>query len=72
MCPVRLVDKATGAELKVGDKVVDFRGDEHVLHGIHPPGTPDGGRGNGKIRLGYGVGLGGFVYPSVINATFVD
>jgi hypothetical protein len=55
-----------GKEVKPGDKIKDFRGDEHVFKGVTNPGTPFGGM-NGKIRVIQGDGEMEY-YPSVFNA----
>lgn len=45
-----LVDKKDRSELKIGDEVKDFRGNEWKIFAIHPPGTSAGGM-NGKVSL---------------------
>lgn len=75
---MRLVDKKTGAEIKVGDKVTNFRGEEYVLAAAWPPGTSQGGRGEGKVQLvsplSAALGMSGhepLYYASTIGAEFV-
>lgn len=62
ICPdARLVTKS-GEPLNVGDRVVDFRGDERELTAIYPFSGM-----NGHVQLdNFGSN-----YPSVINAEFI-
>ena len=59
-----------GKEVKPGDKIKDFRGDEHIFKGITNPGTPFGGR-NGKVCVDFGDGSSVEYYPSVFNIELV-
>ena len=59
-----LIHEKTGRELRNGDHVTDFRGEDHVLIGLFPN---DGM--NGKVELSGEMGLR---YPSVIGAKFVE
>ena len=47
---VILVDKATGKEVKFGDKVVTSRGMNDVVRGIYPPHKPSS---SGKVNMYY-------------------
>lgn len=64
-----LVDKKTRSELKVGDDVKDFRGDEWKLVQIYPPGTSGGGL-SGKVLLKDDKGRERYFFCSVIDAEF--
>lgn len=60
---IRLLRKDTGEEVKIGDRVTDFRGEEHTLLSVYPF---DGM--TGKVALDGELGL---YYPSVIGCEFV-
>lgn len=60
-----VLKSASGARLNIGDKVVDFRGDECVIVGWTAPRTPES---TGRVMLSYGGGPGHDYYPGVINA----
>ena len=70
--PFKIKYKAmlNGKEVKPGDKIKDFRGDEHIFKGITNPGTPFGGR-NGKVQVDFGDGSSVEYYPSVFNIELV-
>lgn len=59
-----------GKALKVGDKIKDFRGDEHEFVGVTAPGTAFGGA-SGKIQVKSGDSVREF-YPQVFNATIKE
>jgi len=63
MHSVRLVDKH-GKVFRVGDSVIDFRGNTDVLKRVLPPKHP---ASSGKV-----VTSTGMYYPSVYNLKFVD
>lgn len=58
----KLINNKTGKEVKVGDKVSDFRGDKGILTDV----TPHTGA-NGHIYMD-----GCRYYPSVIDCKFVE
>lgn len=58
-----------GKELKTGDVVTDFRGNEMVVAGFSAPRHP-GSSGRIDLKAMDGVYLGQF-YPSVVDA-FID
>lgn len=64
---MKLISKETGKEIKLGDTVNDFRGDQLVVTTIYPPGTSQGGK-NGRV----GTDNNRIFYASVINAVFVE
>jgi len=61
----KLLDKETMQELKIGDIVTDFRGEEHTLTGLFP----NDGK-TGKVR--FGDIYSPLYYPSVINCMFQE
>jgi hypothetical protein len=58
----KLINTKTGKEVKVGDKVTDFRGDKGILTDV----TPQTG------MLGHIYMDGSRCYPSVIDCKFVN
>jgi hypothetical protein len=68
---MKLVSK-DGKEIKLGDKVTDFRGDEWTLVGTYLPGTSGGGAG-GRVELqNEERNWRQLFYPGVINAEFKE
>lgn len=59
----------SGRVLKKGDKVKDFRGDEHTVHGFQPP--RHSGSTGGVYTTQKGQKHSGEYYPSVIDAEIV-
>mgnify|MGYP003394217241 CR=1 FL=1 len=55
------------AEIRVGDTVTDFRGNECVVTYLFPPYRPGS---SGRVGLLYLSGKTGDYYPSVVYAKF--
>jgi hypothetical protein len=67
---MKLVNQKTGAPVKTGDIVADFRGERWVLEGGREPHKPSSS-GFVWVRSIDGRGLSREFYPSVIGAAWV-
>jgi hypothetical protein len=65
---MKLVDIHTKEEIKVGDKVITFRGKSAIISYIWPPGTSQGGM-NGRVGL---EGEQMLYNVAVVQAEFVE
>ena len=63
MSKFKLVDKATGEPVNVGDKRVTFDGEKVVVKHLSPPRHPGS---SGHVDT-----TGGYWYPSVIGAKYI-
>jgi hypothetical protein len=66
---MKLVNKVTGAEIKVGDKVRDFRNEEVTVTGY---ALPIHGGSEGQVMLKEYDGYEVVRYPSVIGARIIE
>lgn len=64
---MKLVYVESGIEVKVGDKVTDFRGDKAIVTGWREPQTSNS---TGRIYVDFDKVCSEF-YPSVFNCKFV-
>ena len=64
---MKLIDTQTRKELKVGDSVVTFRGEEYTLRGFSPPRHASS---TGRVYINRGSEYDEEYFPNVINAKF--
>ena len=57
---VKLIDQATGKEVKIGDDIISFRGEHHTLRSMRPP------------HKSSSVGFVNDYYASVFNLKFEE
>jgi hypothetical protein len=65
----KLVNSITKEEIKVGQEVLDFRGEKCIVRGWYPKEPPS----TGRVELYYPeFNIANAYYPSVIDAEIVD
>lgn len=72
---MKLIDRDTKEEIKIGDTAITFRGEKVIVTYFHPPHKPGS---TGKISVmpesedRHNTGASQLFYPSVINAEYLE
>lgn len=66
---MRLVHKATGEEVRIGDLVIDFRGDKATVTATEEPRHA---ASSGRIYVVDAEGFRGNYYPSVFDCEWIE
>lgn len=67
----KLINEQTGIEIKVGDKVVSFRGEEYILQSFREPHKPSS-TGRVCVKPANGEGMSREFFPSVVGAKIIE